>query len=858
MSTSSSWESYLSPHERDFYNQCFRAVSLTRPGIVTGGEAVTFFATSGVPTPILSDIWETVDRDNLGYLTSETFSIALKLIACTQHGVTPAEPVLATQVPLPQFEAIKPEAPKSPAITTPIIDPASTITPTEREKYYSIFRIHQPAGGVLDAENAKSIFRKSRLPTETLGKIWDLADVRKSGNLNEAEFAVAMHYIAKLMDGTITSLPQNLPPTIYATVVQPQRSQTIDSLGSMAFSASNDRWNLSPQEKIQYDAFFDKIDTQHTGFVQGAEAVEFFRNSRLPEGDLAQIWDLADSNQQGRLTRDSFAVAMHLIHRRLKGEPLPTSLPNGLNPTSASPAITPAAALPAQQSPAMAAAHPAHYQRQQQHSSSVHSPLATGGSVGSNQQDLLGDFGESEKVTNDVNQVNQLQNQMGSLSVQTTQIQHQKLDVKQTLEQLAKQKQELQAQLVQIQQAHETELKELQELQQQVENEKPGWIQTQQEYEAAKQQLVAIKNDIAQLRNTLESGRAESEQLRRSAREIQEETTKLNSDLNALREQVKQQEMMLDINRRQVTASEQDRDQARRDLADFKEERNLPNEIPELDKITEGHPGATAVSPSEPVANNANFFDIFSPKSGETPKITDEKKDSASDFDAIFGSAVSSSSSPPPRSSPLDSAFDPFSWTSIPEQQIPSSPPELNRSSRPAPPPPPPQSRHHRQISDSHASITSTSTTATATKKNRAPPPPPPAAANKSTEKTIDDFDAAFSGPLSDAQVIQEKSDFDGFDDAFTAFHKSTGPEDGKKPVTSTNLNWASDFGGFDFGQSDSNNTGKKKEESSDDWDSIFGGSGSGPVKTAENKDVFGFEDAFSNFDSAAAATATA
>ena len=203
----------------------------------------------------------------------------------------------------------------------------------------------------------------------------NLADVRQAGNLNQTEFAIAMHYIAKLMDGTLSTLPTELPPSVYATAngdtnntvvqpspspqhavpsphippsQQPQRSQTIDSLGTMAFSSGNpapanaivgqqQQWDVTPQEKAQFDTFFDKIDGQKTGFVQGTETVEFFKNSRLPENDLAHIWDLADTNQQGRLTREQFAVAMHLIHKRLQGGVLPNTLPQSLVPPSPHP-----------------------------------------------------------------------------------------------------------------------------------------------------------------------------------------------------------------------------------------------------------------------------------------------------------------------------------------------------------------------------------------------------------------------------------------------------------------------------------------------------------------------------------------
>lgn len=76
-------------------------------------------------------------------------------------------------VPLPQFDGIAP----SPIISnnTPSISNASTatlITNAEREKYSNIFKVHQPVNGVLDANTAKSVFLKSKLPMDTLSQIW--------------------------------------------------------------------------------------------------------------------------------------------------------------------------------------------------------------------------------------------------------------------------------------------------------------------------------------------------------------------------------------------------------------------------------------------------------------------------------------------------------------------------------------------------------------------------------------------------------------------------------------------------------------------------------------------------------------
>lgn len=85
--------------------------------------------------------------------------------------------------------------------------------------------------------------------------------------------------------------------------------------------------NISPEEYQKYQTFFKQLDTDQSGFVSGADAVVFFRHSKLPESDLAKIWDLADTNSSGMLTEQEFAIAMHMINGRVKGGDLPNALP---------------------------------------------------------------------------------------------------------------------------------------------------------------------------------------------------------------------------------------------------------------------------------------------------------------------------------------------------------------------------------------------------------------------------------------------------------------------------------------------------------------------------------------------------
>lgn len=96
--------------------------------------------------------------------------------------------------------------------------------------------------------------------------------------------------------------------------------------------AAGSDWLISPQEKASYDNLFKGVDTMGRGFITGDQAVRFFSDSGLPEDVLAGIWDLADINSEGQLSRDEFAVAMYLIRQQRKGDPLPTTLPPSLIP----------------------------------------------------------------------------------------------------------------------------------------------------------------------------------------------------------------------------------------------------------------------------------------------------------------------------------------------------------------------------------------------------------------------------------------------------------------------------------------------------------------------------------------------
>jgi hypothetical protein len=93
-------------------------------------------------------------------------------------------------------------------------------------------------------------------------------------------------------------------------------------------------WAITKGEKKLYDDTFRAWDGMSKGYISGAQALEIFGQSGLPKPDLERVWTLADSADRGRLDLDQFAVAMHLIYRKLNGYPIPARLPPELIPPS--------------------------------------------------------------------------------------------------------------------------------------------------------------------------------------------------------------------------------------------------------------------------------------------------------------------------------------------------------------------------------------------------------------------------------------------------------------------------------------------------------------------------------------------
>ena len=371
----------LTPAERQSFAQLYSMADSTNAGVVTGDAAVKFFEGFKLPTLTLGQIWSIADSGNNGFLTFNSFAVAMRLTARAQRGESvneqavhiPGEPPVHENVLMP-----------SNAINS---SPVSLISPEDKARFMRIFAMVGPTNGVLNGDQVKDVFLKSKLPYSKLGEIWNLADTKQRGVLDLTDFIIGMHYIQGTMNGTITTLPTVLPNGMYesasdhssvpSTPLQPQRTGTDQhimpspvpasalappsasmpaaapprastlfsgpaperstTMPATALSSSgplSDGWAITPADKTRYDGFFDSLDTERAGYVDGSVVVPFFLQSGLDESTLAHVWDLTDMNQSGTLTRDEFAVAMHLINDRISGKELPQELPASLVPPS--------------------------------------------------------------------------------------------------------------------------------------------------------------------------------------------------------------------------------------------------------------------------------------------------------------------------------------------------------------------------------------------------------------------------------------------------------------------------------------------------------------------------------------------
>uniref|UniRef100_A0A8C9BVC7 Epidermal growth factor receptor pathway substrate 15 n=1 Tax=Phocoena sinus TaxID=42100 RepID=A0A8C9BVC7_PHOSS len=275
------------------YEKYYRQVDTGNTGRVLASDAAVFLKKSGLPDLILGKIWDLADTDGKGILNKQEFFVALRLVACAQNGLEVSLSSLNLAVPPPRFHDTS-----SPLLIsrTSAAELPWAVKSEDKAKYDAIFDSLSPVNGFLSGDKVKPVLLNSKLPVDILGRVWELSDIDHDGMLDRDEFAVAMFLVYCALEKE--PVPVSLPPAL----VPPSKRKT---------------WVVSPAEKAKYDEIFLKTDKDMDGFVSGLEVREIFLKTGLPSALLAHIWALCDTKDCGKLSKDQFALAFHLINQKL-------------------------------------------------------------------------------------------------------------------------------------------------------------------------------------------------------------------------------------------------------------------------------------------------------------------------------------------------------------------------------------------------------------------------------------------------------------------------------------------------------------------------------------------------------------
>lgn len=516
-------------------------------------------------------------------------------------------------------------------------------------------------------------------------------------------------------------------------------------------SQTTGTWAVSAADKAKFDQIYATIDKTNKGYITGEEAVPFLSQSNISEEGLAQIWDLADYNSLGQLTREGFAIAMYLIRQQRSGTggPLPSTLPANLIPPSvrnqrqpaqfAAPVARPAPPQPksalddlfgleSSPSPVPApiqttmstggsnsndpfaggsAMLPPSSPARSTPTGSTFKPFIPSSSFGRGltgpapgdasklSEDLLEDNDPeaSKKITGETTELANLSSQIGTLSKQMQDVQNKRTTTQGELNQTNSQKQNFEQRLAQLRALYEKEAEDTRSLEEQLRKSRAETQKLQSECMTLEGTFRDVQSQHQQLGTALQADQQENTNLRERIRVVNGEIAQLKPQIEKLKSDGRQQKGLVAINKKQLATTEGERDK-------------LKNEAEELTKGGEG--ASRQLDSASPTSATAQIASpALSTSSGNNPFF---KRTASTDIMGAFAS--------PPARSYTDKSFD--------DVFGPSFGPGINTST---PPPPPFQQQQHTGTSAAsgasfHTGRSSPSVSRQAT-MNMEPPAPP-------------------------------------------------------------------------------------------------------------------------------------
>ncbi|XP_016064438.1 PREDICTED: intersectin-2 isoform X1 [Miniopterus natalensis] len=294
-------------------------------GYITGDQARTFFLQSGLPAPVLAEIWALSDLNKDGKMDQQEFSIAMKLIKLKLQGqqLPVVLPPIMKQPPMfsplisarfgmgsmPNLSIPQPLPPVAPIATA--LSPAPSGT--------TLAPLMMPAPLVPSVST-------SSLPNGTAGLIQPLAIPYSSSTLPHTSS------YSMLMGGFGGASIQKAQSLI--DLGSSSSTSSTASLSGNSPKIGTSEWAVPQPSRLKYRQKFNSLDKSMSGYLSGFQARNALLQSNLSQTQLATIWTLADIDGDGQLKAEEFILAMHLTDMAKAGQPLPLTLPPELVPPS--------------------------------------------------------------------------------------------------------------------------------------------------------------------------------------------------------------------------------------------------------------------------------------------------------------------------------------------------------------------------------------------------------------------------------------------------------------------------------------------------------------------------------------------
>lgn len=263
----------IKPEDRARYTRIFASAG-PQNGALDGEKAKEIFLKSKLPYDKLGAIWNLADTKSRGALDLTDFIIGMYFIQNTMNGTLNSIPAA---LPAGLYEqASGGQASPAPGFQQPPTSPLQA----------------QPTGGSIGGMSRQAT---GAIPRQMTGQSASGATGFGSPTGSVAGFRPQVSGLPSTSSSMTASFIQPQATGFRGPAPPPPQQQAFGAasaspFGQVAPAQNAAAWDVTLEEKTNSDRFFEALDTERKGELDGQVVVPFFMQSKLHEAALAQIW----------------------------------------------------------------------------------------------------------------------------------------------------------------------------------------------------------------------------------------------------------------------------------------------------------------------------------------------------------------------------------------------------------------------------------------------------------------------------------------------------------------------------------------------------------------------------------------